>query len=124
MRSWLRLILMRVERVAFVQSEFAADDLVARDGIALDVDPLDVGALRLAHFDRDVHHLLFGVASVARIDVGEGIALDARDFAQPGYNVLDPLGVEPVAWFDRPTAMICSEVKSRSSLCASTVPNL
>ena len=62
MRSWLRLTLKRVEGVAFVDAELAADDLVAGDRIALDVDPLDIDARRLADPEGDVHLLLLGVA--------------------------------------------------------------
>ena len=45
------LDLDRVERVAFVDPELAADDLVAGDGVAVDVDPLDIDARRVADAD-------------------------------------------------------------------------
>ena len=94
------LDLERVEGVTFVDPEFAADDLVAGDRVAVDVDPLDVDAWRFVDPELDVHQLLFGIAIIGRIDVGEGIALGASHFAQAGDDILDQLGIEPVARLD------------------------
>ena len=125
MRSWLRLTLQRVERVALVDPEFAADDLVAGDGVAGDVDPLDIDARRLADLEGQVHHLLLGIAVVGRVDVGEGVAEVAGGLVDVGDGILDRLGVEPVARAQILTSCLtCAAGKSRSALSASTVPNL
>src|SRR3546814_5557743 len=47
-----------VERIALGEAELAPDDLVAGDGVAVDVDPLDIDARRIADPERDVHGAL------------------------------------------------------------------
>ena len=67
------------------------------DGVAVDVDPLDIDARRLIDLEADVHLPLLGIAVIGRGDVGEGIAEGAGDLVEAGDRVLDGLGVEPVA---------------------------
>ena len=52
------------ERVALVDAEFAADDLVSSDGVAVNIDALDIHARRLAHFEGDVHFTLLGITAI------------------------------------------------------------
>src|SRR3546814_14096904 len=49
-----------VERIAFVQAEFAADDLVLGQRVAVDVDPRDIGARAYADIESDVQRPRFG----------------------------------------------------------------
>ena len=119
------LDLERVEGIAFVDAEFAADDLVAGDRVAGDVDPLDIDARRLADLERDVHQPLVGIAVVGRIDVGECVTEVAGLLVEAGDRILDRLGVEPAAGLDmHQRAATLAEGKSRNALSASTVPNL
>ena len=46
------LDLQRVERVALGDAELAADDLVLRQRVAVDVDPLDIDARRFVDDER------------------------------------------------------------------------
>src|SRR5205085_6854005 len=94
------LDLESIERVALVDPEFTADDLVSRRRVAGDVDPLDIDAWRRADLDGEVHHLFLGVAVIGRTDVGERIAERARSFIQIRNSVLDLFRVEPGARAD------------------------
>src|SRR3546814_10187145 len=71
-----------VEGVAFVKAKFAANDLVLGQRVAVDVDPLDIGARAFADVEGDVHRPRFGIAAELRIDVGKGVAEQARGFAE------------------------------------------
>src|SRR4029078_2865957 len=61
------LELDRVERVAFVDPEFAVEDLVAGHRVTGDIDPLDIDARGLADIEGEVHHVRVGIAVVGRI---------------------------------------------------------
>ncbi len=89
------LDLERVEGIAFIDPEFAPDDLVAGRGVTGNVDPFDVDARRLTGLNGDVHQPLVGSAIIDRADVGEGIAKVAGCFLDVGYRIFDLLGVEP-----------------------------
>src|SRR3546814_2581645 len=88
-----------VERIAFVQAEFAADDLVLGQRVAVDVDPLDIGARAFADIESDVHRPRFGIAAELPVDVGTGIAELTGGLAQLFERILDQLGAVPIAGF-------------------------
>src|SRR5206468_405574 len=50
----------RIEGIALVNPEFAANDLVAGGGVTSDVDPLNIDPRRWPDLDRQVHQMLFG----------------------------------------------------------------
>src|SRR3546814_10720948 len=84
-----------VERIALGEAELAPDDLVAGDGVAVDVDPLDIDARRIADPERDVHGALVFVPLKLRPDVGESIATQTGRLVQQSDRVLNLLGVVP-----------------------------
>src|SRR5215207_681070 len=91
------LHLQRVEGIALVDTELAADHLVAGRCVALNIDPFDIVPRRFIDAEADVHFPLLGTAIVSRVDVGERVAEVSGFRAQPGDGVFDGLGVKPVA---------------------------
>ena len=63
-----------VEGVAFADVELAADDIVARAGVAADLDALDIGLGALVDRVDDRNRAVLEVAVAARRDLREGIA--------------------------------------------------
>ena len=63
-----------VEGVALADVELAADDVVARAGVAADLDALDIGARTLIDRVDDRDRVVLEVAVAARRDLREGIA--------------------------------------------------
>jgi len=49
----------RVVDLAFLESDFAADDLVARSGVALELDAAHVELFAFVHVDGEIDGLLF-----------------------------------------------------------------
>ena len=91
MRSWLRLTLSALNASPSLRRNSRRMTLSRVTRVAVDVDPLDIDARRFADLERDVHHPLFGVAIVGRVDVGEGIAeVPATSFR--------PVTVSSTAW--------------------------
>ena len=92
-----------VEGVAFRQTELAADDLVLRQRVAVDVDPLHIDARRVGDAEINPHRQVFLAAVEVRLHIGEGIAEQARRLAERVDRVLDLLGVVPIALLHRQT---------------------
>ena len=86
-----------VEGVAFADVELATHNVVARAGVAADLDALDIGARTLVHGIDDGDRAVLEVAVAARRDLREGIAHARETFGQPDDGVLDILGAVDVA---------------------------
>ena len=89
-----------VEGIAFRQTEFATDDLVLGLRVAVDVDALDIDAVRIGHLEGDRHGLGVLVAVEVRADIGEGVPDQTGGFLDPVDRVFDGLGVIPVVLLD------------------------
>ena len=63
-----------VVELALVDAQLAADDLVARLGVAADVDAPEVDLVALLHLEGDVDGALVGVDGGERLDVDVGVA--------------------------------------------------
>ena len=88
------------EQLAFVEAQLAADDLVARLGVADDLDVLDVDLLPLLHIEGEVDDPRVLVHRGQRRDVGVGVALVLVDRVE-GAAVVEQLGaVEELAGLD------------------------
>ena len=86
--------------LAFFQRQFAADDFVARRGVALELDAADVELLAFVEIDPQADGLLlvvgFGIGDGREVDVAQrGVG-----FAQVLQAFADGFGVEDVAIFD------------------------
>ena len=86
-----------IEGVALHQAELAADDLVQRAGIAGDVDALDIDPGAFLDIVGDVDGLGFAIARHLRLHVDERVALRAHRVGQLLDDVLDLVGVVPLA---------------------------
>ena len=95
------LDLQRVERIAFRQPEFAADHLVLRQRVAVDIDPFNINARRFSDLEGQIHCQRFFVARIAGADIGEGIAKGAGGFIEPFDGVFHHLRIVPVARLHR-----------------------
>ena len=88
---------LRVVDLAFLQHQFAANDLVAGDGVALELDARDVKWLALV----DVDDQRDGLLLVVEDGLGDGAEVDVSQLAVGLLEVLQALadqrGVEPVA---------------------------
>src|SRR5690606_206501 len=74
--------LQRVESIALVDAELAADDLVLGQRVAVDVDAFDVDARRLVDEEPDVHRQRLAIALEIGAHVGEGVAEGAGGLGQ------------------------------------------
>ena len=79
--------------VALADIELAADDVVARAGVAADVDALDVDARAFLDHIADVDGAGRRIAHAGRANLGEGIAAPGHLGGHVGERVLDRLGV-------------------------------
>ena len=89
-----------VVNLALFQRQFAADDLVARGGVALELDAANVELLAFVQIDAQADEFLFvvgiGVGHRREVDVAQsGVGL-----AQSFQAFTDGLGIEDVAIFD------------------------
>ncbi len=105
------LDLQRIERIALGDAELAAYDLVLRQRVAVDVDPLDIDPRRLAQDEGHVHREVFAAAVEPRRDVGKGVAEGASQIGQLLDRVLDRFGIVPVAALHRQAAAHRGAVK-------------
>ena len=95
------LDLNAVERIAFVQPKLAANDLVLRQRITVDIYPFDKHARTFGNVEVDTHRQRFFVALEIGINVGKRITEQTSGFRQRLYSVLDLFRVIPVAGFHR-----------------------
>ena len=72
---------------AFVEHQFAADDLVARDGVALELDARDEELLALVDVDVQGHGLLLVVVA----ELGDGAEVDVAQAAVGLLQVVEAL---------------------------------
>src|SRR3546814_12398073 len=82
-----------VERVALVQTEFAAHHLVVGQRVAVDVAALDISPRAFADVEGDRYRPVFGLAAQLGIDVGKGVAEQASRFAVAFARIIDQLGL-------------------------------
>src|SRR5262249_54420207 len=90
-----------VERVAFHQAELAANNLIERTHIAIDVDALDVDLRPFLNVEDDIDGVLFAVTGDFRLDFDKSLPAIAHPTGQPGYRFLDPPGIVPVVRLHR-----------------------
>ena len=90
-----------VEGVAFGHAEFAADNLVLRQRIPVDVDAFDIHARGIGDAERNVHRLGFFVTLELRIDLGKGIAEKARCLRHALDGIFDLFGIIPLPFLHR-----------------------
>src|SRR5262249_27977373 len=85
------------EKLALVRPHLPADRLVARLGVAADVNPLDVDLVPFLNVEGEVDQPLLGVQLRQRGDVGVGVTLVQIEVGQRG-DVVGQLGaVEQLA---------------------------
>src|SRR5690606_19253608 len=88
-----------VEGIAFTKIELAADDVVARTGVAAHLDPLDIGALALVDEVGNAHRLVFEIAVAAGRHACKGIAGSsdtAGDFLHRPLHIAGIVGITGV----------------------------
>ena len=83
--------------VAFADIELAADDVVARAGVAADVDALDVDARAFLDDIAEVDGAGRRIAHAGRADLGEGVAAPGHLGGHVGERALDRFGVVDLA---------------------------
>src|SRR3546814_10932267 len=89
------LDLKAVESIAFVQAEFAADHLVLRQSVSVDVDTFDIDAGGILHLEGTPHGEIVFIASDFGIDLSKSITEKTRSFRPGRDGVLALLGVVP-----------------------------
>ena len=86
--------------MAFFESDFASNHLVAGGGVALKLDATHVKLLTFVHVNFEVHNFLL----VIELGVGDRSEVDVAEFAVGFTQILEPLGDffagEDVAVFD------------------------
>ncbi len=90
-----------VEGIAFVQTEFASDDLVHRVRVAVDIDAFDEHARGFGNIKGDAHRQRFFVALELRVHIGERVTEKPGAFSQALDGVLDLFSIVPVAFLHR-----------------------
>ena len=93
------LDLEAVERIAFVQTEFPAHDLVLSQGVAVDIDPLDIDPVAFRNLEQDVHGQRVFVPGKFRTHIGKSIAEQASRFRQALDRIFHLLSVIEIARF-------------------------
>ena len=91
------LDLQRAECIAFRQAEFAADYLVLRQRVAVNIDRFHIHARRIGHGEGNAHRAFVTVDFDIRAHIGEGITERARRFGEAFDGVVHLLCVVPVA---------------------------
>ncbi len=86
--------------ISLDHGEFAADDLVARLGVAGDVDPVEIDQLPLGDFVGHVDGLGLLLRFGAGGDVGVGVALVVADLGQIIHVLHDRFAIVEVLLFD------------------------
>src|SRR3546814_3725463 len=79
--------------LAFVQAEFAADHLVLRQSVSVDVDTFDIDAGGILHLEGKPHGEIVFIASEFGIDLRKSITEKTRRFRHGRDGVFDLLGV-------------------------------
>ena len=93
------LDLNTIKGIPFIQAEFAAENLILRQRIAVNVDPFDKHARGFRHAERNAHGQRFFVSLKIRVYVGKSITKQTCGFRQAFDSVFDLFGVIPVAFF-------------------------
>src|SRR5262249_51066219 len=83
--------------IAFHDVEFAADHVIARARIPADVDPLDIGALRLGDGEEEIDSARLAVARRAWVHRREGKSLPRSFDGHVFDGLFDRLGVVDIA---------------------------
>ena len=95
------LHLYAVKGIAFVQAEFATDNLVHCVGVAVDVDPFDKHTRCFCNVKGYAHRQSVFVTLKLRIDVCKRIAEQSGGFSQPFDGILNPFRIVPIASLHR-----------------------
>jgi len=93
--------LKAVKGIAFVQPEFAADDLVLGQRITIDVDPFDIHAITFRDLEENIHGQRVFVPRKLRANIGKGIAEQSGGFRQALNRVLHLFGIVEIAGLHR-----------------------
>src|SRR3546814_16972963 len=100
--------------LAFVQAEFAADHLVLRQSVSVDVDTFDIDAGGILHLEGKPHGEIVFIASEFGIDLRKSITEKPRRFRHGRDGVFDLLGVVLVPflhWAKSPSSIVSQDRK-------------